>query len=521
MSLNRIEVIQKLIDKVGGKSYLEIGIRRGETIASVEAWRKIGVDPAPQLQNISGSGLSKRFDQITVHAKTSDEYFQRCHEKFDVVFIDGLHVYEQAIKDILNSLNHLRHDGYIVVHDCNPMTENAATREWHAGVWNGDVWKAIYDIKTNYPELNYVVLDEDFGLGIIWKDGENDRIYAPDFKQNIVGLNYSYLENNRLALLNLKDAKYFAEKIAKKSLLTKILRKAPKPTLGCIYLIDEFEWNKFVPWKESLRSALAAVDELIIVRGNRTACGTGDPIDKFISGLGDPKITLLNYNWPDNYSWFDIAHALNYGLLRCTADWCFRLLMDEIVPPDFSKVRPLLAKMPAEKDIVNVGRYYYLNVSQLYKYIQKDLIFRNKSEYCFGRVGLEAESPVLFDNPVRIDDSLSFFALSPDEYKDRYPLYPPKGTRIETAKAFNSNKFIINTDVSFLPEAYVRKQKSASQAGYANLPGEYQSFKKMQSEDELLRKHADKVAQMRQDKGKIITSSIPAELVTFASKFNV
>ena len=54
---------------------------------------------------------------------TSDEFFEQNKEKFDIVFIDGLHHSEQVYKDILNSLNILNEDGTIICHDMNPTEE--------------------------------------------------------------------------------------------------------------------------------------------------------------------------------------------------------------------------------------------------------------------------------------------------------------------------------------------------------------------------------------------------------------
>ena len=49
---------------------------------------------------------------------TSDEYFSKFKDKFDIIFIDGLHHYEQVKKDIFNSLEILNSNGIILMHDC-------------------------------------------------------------------------------------------------------------------------------------------------------------------------------------------------------------------------------------------------------------------------------------------------------------------------------------------------------------------------------------------------------------------
>ena len=46
--------------------------------------------------------------------------FLKNHSYFDIIFLDGLHNYEQTIKDINNALKFLNEKGAIIVHDCLP-----------------------------------------------------------------------------------------------------------------------------------------------------------------------------------------------------------------------------------------------------------------------------------------------------------------------------------------------------------------------------------------------------------------
>lgn len=55
----------------------------------------------------------------TTYRMTSDEFFKNyIKQKYDIVFVDGLHLHEQVYRDIINSLNNLNENGVIVVHDC-------------------------------------------------------------------------------------------------------------------------------------------------------------------------------------------------------------------------------------------------------------------------------------------------------------------------------------------------------------------------------------------------------------------
>ena len=149
---SRFEIIQKIINKNKYESYLEIGCDKNVNFSKIEAKEKIGVDP------ISGGTIRM----------TSDEFFKTNTKKFDCVFIDGLHIYEQVRKDIINSVKFLNSNGIIILHDCLP------TKIWNQIVpriytcWNGDVWKAIVEART-MKNIDTYTCKADHGLGIILK----------------------------------------------------------------------------------------------------------------------------------------------------------------------------------------------------------------------------------------------------------------------------------------------------------------------------------------------------------------
>jgi len=133
---------------------------------------------------------------------TSDAFFAFLPEelKYDLIFIDGLHVYEQDEKDLNNALKHLSENGTIMLHDCNPPTE------WHqrsyeealengCRLWNGTVWKAYVKTRATNPDLEMYVVDTDWGCGIV-KHGKQSLIDGAE-------LSYANLEKNRQSWLNL------------------------------------------------------------------------------------------------------------------------------------------------------------------------------------------------------------------------------------------------------------------------------------------------------------------------------
>lgn len=168
---SRTEVINTLLSvQHGGTCYLEIGVRDpGHNFNHIKADQKYSVDPGYE------------FKENPVDFKlTSDEFFRRLDGnevlsnsiRFDVIFIDGLHLAEQVDRDIQNALRYIKEDGFIVLHDCNPPSEWHARETYaYAGTparsyWNGTTWKAFLKWRCD-PSVNSCCIDTDWGVGII------------------------------------------------------------------------------------------------------------------------------------------------------------------------------------------------------------------------------------------------------------------------------------------------------------------------------------------------------------------
>ena len=98
---------------------------------------------------------------------TSDAFFSTNEAHFDIVFIDGLHTYEQVRRDLSNALSKARKGGWIILHDMLPLK----WKEQHVpivttGNWTGDVWKVAFELlDTTSIEFNIVIVDH--GVGVI------------------------------------------------------------------------------------------------------------------------------------------------------------------------------------------------------------------------------------------------------------------------------------------------------------------------------------------------------------------
>jgi hypothetical protein len=182
--ISRTDLINFLIQKNNLKSYLEIGIECGINFKNIICDNKIGVDPDTNSQaNIF---------------KTSDDFFSENNKKFDIIFIDGLHYAEQVYKDIINSLKFLEPNGFIICHDINPLEEYLQIIPRLQSAWTGDCWKAWVKLRNQLINYNMTVVNICTGCGII-KKGK----YVP-LNLSISDLNYKFLEQNRVELLNYK-----------------------------------------------------------------------------------------------------------------------------------------------------------------------------------------------------------------------------------------------------------------------------------------------------------------------------
>lgn len=192
--MTRTELINYLIEKNNYASYLEIGVNTpaqpGYNWTGIECDIKHGVDP-----NVE-----------TTYKMASDDFFQNSiSQKYDIVFVDGLHLHEQAYRDIVNSLDNLNDGGVIVVHDCNPTSEITQRRERASDAWHGDVWKAIVQLRTENADLEIYTVDTDEGCGIIRKGKQ--VLIKKDSEEDLYS--YNFFDANRKHLLNLISVEEF------------------------------------------------------------------------------------------------------------------------------------------------------------------------------------------------------------------------------------------------------------------------------------------------------------------------
>jgi hypothetical protein len=159
-----LEVLGEIHRFLQPQRYLEIGIRFGHSLclATCEA---VGVDPAPDLK----VKLNPRTIAVT---ETSDDFFARDNGKFDLIFIDGMHLFENVLRDFIHAEAIANLDGLIVIDDVLPNHPLQANRRRQTQTWTGDVWKIVPVLRTWRPDLKLTLLDT-YPTGLLCVSGLN------------------------------------------------------------------------------------------------------------------------------------------------------------------------------------------------------------------------------------------------------------------------------------------------------------------------------------------------------------
>lgn len=168
---NRIALINKVLTLYPDPRYLEIGCFRDACFSKIVAPLKVGVDP------MSGGTLRM----------TSDAYFEEFKDRFDVIFVDGLHTYEQSRKDALNALERVPVGGAVLFHDMIPLNWRSARPERIAYRWNGDVWKTAVELAMG-KGFDFTIIKADHGIGFAVKT--SDEIEYPDLYPALKSANF-------------------------------------------------------------------------------------------------------------------------------------------------------------------------------------------------------------------------------------------------------------------------------------------------------------------------------------------
>lgn len=182
--------INALATALSAENYLEIGVNAGRTFRKIKIRKRDGVDPNFRFDTAMTSNEVTR-----LHPMTSDEFFMSglAQPTYDIIFIDGLHIFEQAFRDFVSCLSVCHVRSVIVIDDTMPSDIFSALRDSKEAVrlrsrngtpskaWHGDVYKLIFAIHDFFPLLDFSTIT---GPGnpqtLVWK-AKRRKMFQPKF----------------------------------------------------------------------------------------------------------------------------------------------------------------------------------------------------------------------------------------------------------------------------------------------------------------------------------------------------
>lgn len=204
-----INFLLKRLDRV--TSYLELGASDLDSVFyKINSFQKISVgykEPTSKNNAVYKMGYDHFF-----RALRENEILQS-DKKWDLIFINGFYLADHLYNHILNSLDFLREDGFIIIQGCNPPTE------WHARekgqyhltpasfTWYGTSWKAFLKLRQS-ENLFSCCVDVDSGIGIISKNLPLGSFYSSDSNPFFEFNEFNHNRKNALNLLTFEEFKF-------------------------------------------------------------------------------------------------------------------------------------------------------------------------------------------------------------------------------------------------------------------------------------------------------------------------
>ena len=177
--MRRHEFLRDLHQVSAPRNYLEIGVSDGRSLTLSEV-PSIGIDPSLRV-------TTQLHRDVKLVRATSDDFFARtdpirhlrserhvlrgllrgraplAHDRdgttLDLVFIDGMHLFEYALRDFMNVERFAAWTSVIVFDDMLPRDVDEAARDRHTKFWAGDVYKVIEVLRRYRPELVILPVD--------------------------------------------------------------------------------------------------------------------------------------------------------------------------------------------------------------------------------------------------------------------------------------------------------------------------------------------------------------------------
>ncbi len=202
--MDYLEILMNLHILLEPMNYVEIGVQTGKSFKLASSSTiSVGIDPNPQLKYRIPSCAK-------IFPVTSDEFFKNYDlltelegYKVDFAFIDGLHLFEQTLKDFINLEKYSTKNTVVCFHDTLPLDEITSRRNHETRFWSGDVWKIVSILKKYRPDLKiFTVATKPTGLTIVTNLDSHSKILSTNYDDIV----HEYLEEDWIESIELRYA---------------------------------------------------------------------------------------------------------------------------------------------------------------------------------------------------------------------------------------------------------------------------------------------------------------------------
>jgi glycosyltransferase involved in cell wall biosynthesis/tetratricopeptide (TPR) repeat protein len=177
--------LKRLHAAIAPQTYLEIGIDRGQSLSYARPpTRAVGVDPEPKID-------APLKVEAHLFCETSDVFFAERRlapllndQPLALAFIDGLHVFQQSLKDFMHVESFCGPRSVVLIHDTIPLDELTQRLDRQRKFYRGDVWKTVLCLKHYRPDLDiFTIATPPTGLTVVTGLDSTSRILTDQFEE--------------------------------------------------------------------------------------------------------------------------------------------------------------------------------------------------------------------------------------------------------------------------------------------------------------------------------------------------
>ncbi len=171
ITLGKVDIVHQLATARGYRRFLEIS-----TPVTGHMFRTMNASMFEACHRLSYRCPIEWSDGAAIELRSGTSDISECLSEirrrgtsYDVMLVDGFHVYDDAVRDLREAVALLAPGGAMVVHDVLPASWEIASPSSHMGEWSGSTFEAFLDVVLCNDAIEYYTLDTDYGCAVATK----------------------------------------------------------------------------------------------------------------------------------------------------------------------------------------------------------------------------------------------------------------------------------------------------------------------------------------------------------------